>query len=385
MNTFSHPLWLVGFRPFFALAALAGAVLPMVWVLVFSGHMPAPGRLSPVQWHAHEMFYGFGGALLGGFLLTATKNWVAIRGWHGGWLVFLAGAWCLERLTLAFGGNWPQPLYVVSASLYFPALVAMVLHTLIRYHSQDSLRDNWLFILALPLFLPAKFLLLSEDQFPAGWGMTLGLFRLVFLIMLERTTTQFMKAVLNADILRDARLDYAIKCLALALVFSPFLPEGWATWLSLLLAGLLLFRFAFWKPGLAFSRLDIGIMHLGYLGLALQLVAAFVDGFFHPAWSGTVTVHLFTLAVMGLIAPALVVRISKGHTGRRVVFEFADKLPLWVMMLALAPRLILPQWFPDAYLPWLGLAAGCWFVAFGVLAWRVIPILLAPRADGREH
>jgi uncharacterized protein involved in response to NO len=29
------------------------------------------------------MFFGFGWAVLGGFLLTASKNWVKIRGYHG--------------------------------------------------------------------------------------------------------------------------------------------------------------------------------------------------------------------------------------------------------------------------------------------------------------
>ncbi|MFZ5462249.1 MAG: NnrS family protein [Pseudomonadota bacterium] len=45
-----------------------------------------------VQWHAREMFFGFGWAVMGGFLLTATKNWVRVRGYHGPPLVFLAAA-----------------------------------------------------------------------------------------------------------------------------------------------------------------------------------------------------------------------------------------------------------------------------------------------------
>ena len=35
------------------------------------------------------------------------------------------------------------------------------------------------------------------------------------------------------------------------------------------------------------------------------------------AWVGSVSVHLFTLGAMGLIVPAMIVRISRGHTGRK--------------------------------------------------------------------
>jgi uncharacterized protein involved in response to NO len=38
---------------------------------------------------------------------------------------------------------------------------------------------------------------------------------------------------------------------------------------------------------------------------------------------------VFTLGAMGLIIPAMLIRISKGHTGRKVVFDRVDKLALW--------------------------------------------------------
>ena len=54
MKLSAHPLWLVGFRPFFALACLSGLSLPILWALFFSGAIPAPTTsFSAVQWHAH--------------------------------------------------------------------------------------------------------------------------------------------------------------------------------------------------------------------------------------------------------------------------------------------------------------------------------------------
>jgi uncharacterized protein involved in response to NO len=383
----NHPLWLAGFRPFFALACLSGLSLPVLWALMFAGVIEAPlAAFTAIQWHAHEMFFGFGWAMLGGFLLTSTKNWVKIRGYHGGALAFLVAAWCFDRIGMGFGAAWPRPLFLLSNLLFLASIVAMLLWTLLRHRASDGYRrDNLYFLVLLPLFLPAKLLLLDGLRGEAGYLMALGLFRLAFLIMLERTVTEFMRGVFKAQILRHPLLDNAIKLLALALVFAGFLPPALSAGLAALLALLLLGRFAFWQPRLAFSRLDVGVMHLGYLAIAAQLLVVAFELAARSVWVGSVSIHLFTFGAMGIIVPAMIVRISKGHTGRKVAFEAADKAVLWLMIAALALRVLAPQLFPAAYLAWIGLAAAGWFAAFALLAWRVIPFLLAPRIDGREH
>ena len=383
----NHPLWLAGFRPFFALACLSGLSLPVLWALMFAGVIEAPlAAFTAIQWHAHEMFFGFGWAMLGGFLLTSTKNWVKVRGYHGGALAFLAAAWCFDRIGMGFGAAWPRPLFLLSNLLFLASIVAMLLWTLLRHRASDGYRrDNLYFLVLLPLFLPAKLLLLDGLRGEAGYLMAIGLFRLACLIMLERTVTEFMRGVFKAQILRHPLLDNAIKLLALALVFAGFLPPALSAGLAALLALLLLGRFAFWQPRLAFSRLDVGVMHLGYLAIAAQLLVVAFELAARSVWVGSVSIHLFTFGAMGIIVPAMIVRISKGHTGRKVAFEAADKAVLWLMIAALALRVLAPQLFPAAYLAWIGLAAAGWFAAFALLAWRVIPFLLAPRIDGREH
>ena len=383
----THPLWLVGFRPFFSLACLAGLSLPVAWILIFKGVLPAPSQhFSPVQWHAHEMFFGFGWAVLGGFLLTASKNWVGVRGYHGGTLMFLAAAWIFERIGMSFGGSWPTALFLLSNNLFLFTIVALLLATLIVHRDKDSYRrDNILFLFVLPLFWIAKTLLLAPDHFNIGWTMTLGLFRVAFLIMLERTQSPFMQSAFKVEILRQPVLDAAIKGLAVVLVFGALLPPELSHNLELALAVLLLSRLAFWYPHKAFRRLDIGIMYLGYLAIAGQLL---IDALPPPGvtgWVGTVSVHVFTFGAMGLIIPAMMIRIANGHTGRKVVFGRFEKTVLWIMIAAFFLRLVGPQFAPGAYLRWLDLAATCWFVAFSLLAWRFIPQLLRPRIDGREH
>ncbi|MDQ5915764.1 MAG: uncharacterized protein QG584_1656 [Pseudomonadota bacterium] len=387
MRFASHPLWLVGFRPFFSLACLSGLSLPILWALIFTGVVTPPASfLTPNQWHAHEMFFGFGWAVLGGFLLTSTKNWVSIRGYHGPALMLLVAAWLFERLGMWCGGSWPKLLFIISNNLFLVSIVAMLLATLISHRKDDNYRvDNRFFLIALPLFLIAKNLLLNADTFAIGWSMTLGLFRVAFLVMLERTLSQFMKSVFQVSILRKPPLDNAIKLLALAMVFESLLPSMLSGAIGLTLASLLLGRFIFWAPLQAMKRIDIGIMYLGYLAIVAQLL---LDGFgrFVPlVWIGTLPVHIFTFGVMGLIIPAMIIRIANGHTGRKVVFDSVDKAVLWIMIFAFALRVIAPQVLPGAYAGLIHAAAGCWFAGFGLLAWRYIPRLLQPRVDGKEH
>ncbi len=381
-----HPLWLVGFRPFFSLACLAGMILPVVWALMFGGSLPAPDtRFSSIQWHAHEMFFGFGWAVLGGFLLTSTKNWVNIRGYHGPALMLLAGCWIVERIAMSFGGHWPTPLFIVASNLFLGCIAAMLVWTLLRYRQQDSYRDNVFFIVMLPAFLFAKYMLLSGNDYEAGERMCIALFRLAFLVMLERTLTQFMKAAFQAEILRNPKLDLAIKLLGLVLVVDFALPGPYTAAVAFLLAALLAFRFVFWKPQLAFRRIDIGIMYVGYLSIVGQLL---IDGLGQVAsfvWVGSVSVHLFTFGAMGCVIPAMIVRISKGHTGRKVMFDGVDKATLYIMLLGLIVRVVVPQFAPGVYLGCIHAAATCWLLAFGILAGRYIPMLMQPRVDGRIH
>jgi uncharacterized protein involved in response to NO len=386
MHFSNSPLWLVGFRPFFILACLAGIILPEVWVLMFSGVLPAPaGALTPTQWHAHEMFFGFGWAVLGGFLLTSTKNWVNIRGYHGPALMLLVACWIIERIGMSFGGHWPAPLFWLSNNLFLGSIIAMLLWTLIRHRDQDSYRDNAFFMVLLPAFLVAKYLMLAGGEFPAGYAMAIALFRLAFLVMLERTLTGFMKAAFQTQILRHAKLDMAIKLLGLLLVIEFALPRPVTAGISLALATLLGIRFFFWKPHLAFKRIDIGIMYVGYLAIVGQLLIEALGHVTNFVWVGSVSVHLFTFGAMGCVIPAMIIRISKGHTGRKVVFEGPDRAILYIMLGALIVRIVAPQIAPAGYLAWIHLSATCWLVAFGILAWRSIPMLMQPRIDGREH
>ena len=48
-----------GFRPFFLLAGVQAIVAMTVWLAVLHGMPWEMAWLTPVQWHTHEMSFGF--------------------------------------------------------------------------------------------------------------------------------------------------------------------------------------------------------------------------------------------------------------------------------------------------------------------------------------
>ena len=338
-----------------------------------------------VQWHAHEMFFGFGWAVLGGFLLTATKNWVKVRGYSGYVLIFLAVAWLLDRFGMWFQGVWQPSLFLIANNLFIVAISGMLARTLIQGRKEDAYKDNYLFLLMLPVFLVSKNLMLSHDYFQIGLSMVIGLFRLAFLVMLERTLPQFMKSAFQISIYMNPALNRVIKITGMLLVFESLLSPQISGWISLILSILLTYRLIRWKPNLALRRTDLAVMYFGYMALTAQLLIVFLGYIIHPEWSISTGIHVFTFGVMGLIIPAMLIRIAKGHTGRRVIFDVFDKIALWLMFLGFVLRIIAPKLSSIEYGNWILLAASCWFLCFSLLSWRYIPFLIQPRVDGKEH
>jgi uncharacterized protein involved in response to NO len=62
-----HPLFSMGFRPFFLLATLWAALVVPVWVAAFAGWLPIEHFNR--DWHAHEMLFGYLSGVIAGFLL----------------------------------------------------------------------------------------------------------------------------------------------------------------------------------------------------------------------------------------------------------------------------------------------------------------------------
>ena len=64
-----------GFRPFFLLGSLFGGGAILFWLPLYYGKLETFSAFSPVDWHVHELLFGYLAAVVTGFLLTAIPNW----------------------------------------------------------------------------------------------------------------------------------------------------------------------------------------------------------------------------------------------------------------------------------------------------------------------
>ena len=382
---FAHPVWLAGFRPFFPLSILAGIFLPWLWILSYSFGIDIQNLSMPTQhWHAHEMLFGFGGAVLAGFLLTASKNWVKTRGMHGKFLALACLLWLLERLLIPhLPANTIPGIIVINI---FPIYVfGYIIKDLIVHRKQDSFKDNYFFVFALPIFMMSKNLVTDPDFFNTGVALAISVYRLIFVIMLERTLGHFMNKGLGIKIPKNVYLDWTIKHLMFAAIFAPFMPDNTGAWLLSAVALLMFVRFLSWKPHLAFRKFATGLSFAGYLGLTIHLAIEAMELHGTSTGIGSLSIHVFSFLCMGFVIPAMFIRICQGHTGRSIAFTISDRIAMAFMACAAYFRLVSTQLYPEDYMLFIIMAGIFWSLCFAIIGFRLIPFTLQKRIDGKVH
>ena len=98
------PLFRLGFRPFFLLGSVLAMLAIPLWIMALNGWFaqwqPTGGWLA---WHRHELLFGFAGAIIAGFLLTAVQAWTGVPGLSGKPLMALAVLWLAARVAWLVG------------------------------------------------------------------------------------------------------------------------------------------------------------------------------------------------------------------------------------------------------------------------------------------
>ncbi len=373
------PFLRLAFRPFFWLAALSACVLIGLWLAQLSGLLVIP-RPS-LWWHGHEMLFGFGIAVVCGFLLTAVQNWTGKPGLAGMPLLALVLLWLGARICLLLPLHWAIP---AALDLAFNAGLVWALS---RYLAGPGQAHNRL-LLILPAFLTLlngfSYWLLASGEL--GWARDLWLavlvwFFMVMVIIGTRVIPFFIAR--RAESETPERNPLLMKATLAALLVTALcwlvgVTPDWWRWPAWVAALLLLWPLRIWyRPVVAREPL-LWSLFLAWLTMPLGLALLA----WKPQWLA-VFLHLPAIGGMGLMMLSMMMRVSLGHSGRFVYGPPKLTWALWLVILAALVRVVMPWGLPAQSLLAWQLAGGLWIIAFGAFVIRFLPVLGSARVDGQ--
>jgi len=374
-----------GFRVFFLAAGLWSAIALAIWIFLFATGGSLPSRFSPLDWHIHEMLFGFVMAAIAGFLLTAIPNWtrrLPVSGWP---LALLASLWLLGRLACLVSGILPAWL-AIAVDLSFPAvLVAVVAREIVAGRNWHNLvvvgPVTLLGIANLLMHLEAAGLAVPTGL---GWRLALAAVILLISVVGGRIVPSFTRNWLARRQSTHLPAPHgwadrvALAALPVALFGWAFFP-GWPPvgWLLLLAAALHFWRMLRWRGYLTGDEPLLLILHLGYgwLVLGTALLGFAVAGVLVPE---TAAVHALTAGAIGTMILAVMTRATRGHTGRDLAADRATSL-IYVLVTVAAVARVAAAIIADGSFPLLIVSAGAWVGAFGLFVLSYGPMLVLPR------
>lgn len=375
------PLFRLAFRPFFLGACLLAALAVPLWLLALGGMtgswQPAGGWLA---WHRHELLFGFGLAIIAGFLLTAVQTWTGRPGLSGAPLGVLAALWLAARVGWLL--DVPLPLLAV-LELSFPLAVAGVMGWTLWQVRQTR---NYPIVLVLVLLAVADGLSLYDQGLQRQAVLT-GLWLVAAMMGLigGRVIPFFTQRGLGrvAAVKPWPWLDHLLLggSILVGLLYAggvALLPRAWIGVLFALLGVGHLLRLARWHARGLWRVPLLWSLHLAYAWLALACLGMALWHFGAPL-NPSLAVHALTIGAMAGLILAMIARVSLGHTGRPLQPPSGMTLAFALLNLACVCRVLLVLVWPVAAL-WL--AALCWSVGLGLYLWRYGPMLWQARVDG---
>jgi uncharacterized protein involved in response to NO len=384
-------LFNLGFRPFFLGAAIFAVLSIISWIAVYTGYSTVQiSNIIPSQWHAHEMLYGYGMAVVAGFLLTAVKNWTGIQTPHGKPLLALFALWCAARVLLLFGTAFLA--WAALADLLFGLLLTIAIaYPIVKVRQWSQLAvvskllllwtGNLVFYLGCYNLINNGMLYAINGAVFLFIGLILMIGRRVIPFFIERGVAHLVSA--KVQLKQHKWLDLSIMVLFIGLFLNEIFIHvaGLSSMLAMALFVLNSYRLyhwhvsALWRVPLLWSLyLSSWLINLGFLFYGLQ----------NPLGIPSIlTLHLFTIGGVGLMTVGMMSRVALGHSGR----DIRSTSP-WLQLVFAAIgasaifRIVLPLFAMQYYTSWVLISAVFWIIGFVVFLVIYAPILCKPRVDG---
>jgi uncharacterized protein involved in response to NO len=378
----SHPFLRGGFRPFFFGGAAWGLIALVLWLFALAGAFTLPSHFDPIAWHRHEMLFGFVGAVVAGFLLTAIPNWTGRLPIAGYPLAGLVGLWFAARLALLFSSVTGAFLAALLDSGFFLVLALLTGREVLLANNRNVPVVGIVLLIGAASALDHASVagLVATDL---GWQLGIALVVLLISLIGGRITPSFTrnwmakKGIAKGLPTQPGRFDlFVILATALALLMWLTAPAGMITGGSLIIAaGLQIVRLSRWGGLRAAGDPLVLILHVGYAWVpaGLLLLGLSSAGFAVPP---TAAVHALTAGAMATMILAVMTRASLGHTGR----ELKASLPtvgIYVLVtLGALLRVAAPLGYGDytmamqvSALAWGG-ALLLFLLVYGPILWR---------------
>lgn len=384
------PILRLAFRPLF----LGGTLFSMLVIAWWSYFWLHPNSWQPyggpIWWHGHEMLFGFGIAIVVGFLLTAVQTWTGVIGLRGLPLLVLALSWLTGRLLLAFGAGLPGWL-VMSGDMAFLVLAAIAMAYPVFKVKQ------WRNMMFVPILA-----ILALLNGVSHWGVVsnqpllaqislhgaIMMFVLIIAILGGRVIPFFTANGAGVERkppikwLEIASISSIILLVLIAFIGFQQVPKSLILVLSLIAAAANGWRFLRWGgqhcakiPLLWSLHLSYAFIPLGFLALALYAAGS--------TSNLSAALHCFTAGAMGGMILAMISRVTLGHTGRPLQPPKLISLGYIAILIGASLRVIFPAWFPQQSGWAISVAGALWVLGYGIYAFYYAPMLVTTRADGR--
>jgi uncharacterized protein involved in response to NO len=380
----SPALFNLGFRIFFFAGALWAALMVGLWLFLYTRGAPWPNIFPPPLWHAREMLFGFAGAIIAGFLLTAPGNWTGARMPSGLKLAAFFLLWLAGRLV-TFAPDWiPRPVMLLLDTAFFPALATHLFLLLARFRMYRNLFFPFLLLaMGTANALTYGGYRTAGGQ-TAGTELMLSLVIIVVAIMGGRVIPGFTSGRFPHGATRNRPRVNLVAMIALIAALTGHLltpPSSLVAGLFGAAAILHAVRLYDWHTRHLWRDPLTWVLHLAYawlvVGLALQ--AAWMLGFGNPLLAR----HALTVGTIGTITLGMMCRVTIGHTGRPFVLPRGTVAIFILITVAALARVVWPLLVPEAYRMGVQISAVLWMSAFLIYLLQYGPMLVKPRVDGR--
>ncbi|MCW8831631.1 MAG: NnrS family protein [Gammaproteobacteria bacterium] len=383
------PILRLAFRPLF-LGGTLFSILAISWWLYFwlnpFDWLPHGG---PIWWHGHEMLFGFGAAIVVGFLLTAVATWTGVIGVRGWPLAVLALSWLLGRLFMAFGTGLPVWL-LVAGDVTFPLLAAIAMaYPVIKVKQWRNLMFVPMLLVLALLNMVSHWGVVTEQPQLAMQSLhgTIMLFVLIISIVGGRVIAAFTANATGTERaypikwLETVSITSIILMLLIAFYGFANVPPALLLLVSAVAAVANGWRFLRWgyqhgwsDPLLWSLHLAYAFVPMGFVALALHSVGLMDNT--------SAALHSFTVGSIGGMILAMISRVTLGHTGRPLHPPRLMSLAYICILSSAMVRVLVPAWLPELAHWGIAIAGILWLMAYGIYAFYYAPMLVTTRADG---